>query len=442
MRFKHQFMKSFCIIFALAFICIFCAFSFDEENLSRVRTILNKYYYTNLPDSIISLPTIEDIIKEINKTDARTKYYTKDEFQEIINSTTQAGIGLSVSQDKKGLKIVNVIEKSPSSLVGVKPGDIIIEASGHNMEGLKMDDSLKYIMGEEGSFLKIIVLRGEKKIELNVVRKRINTDIASHILNGHIKYITILQFGYNVADDFQTQISEGLANKKIDSIIIDLRNNGGGYLQAGADVASFFIGNKTASIVYNRIDGNRSLKGRYNSLNLNKKIVLLVNKYSAGSSEILTSALKEYKKAFIIGSNTCGSSYVQELFQLPNGDELKLTSDCYLTPMGKPLDNVGVTPDLKVNENCDSQKVAELMLNSPRKLTSNNGYVKFSIINYGDVIINLAQVKNKDYYRALSQIVENIYYQKGILVGRGRSWKLIKGMDKNKFKNFILSNRC
>lgn len=244
--------------------------------------------------------------------------------------------------------MLSPIKNSPAEKAGVLPGDLIVSVDGIEYTAEDMTVAANKIKGKEGSEVKLVVLRGTETLEISIKRKNIVTSpVEGEVLENNIGYIEFSSFNDNTAEDFKTKFEE-LNKRGIKSLIIDLRNNGGGIVKEALQIADY-IADKGSVLIYEVDKNNKEKVERSeNDPVINMPIVVLVNENTASSSEILAGALKDLGKATIVGTKTYGKGVIQQLLTLPDGSGLKITSEKYLTPNKIEINKIGIEPDEKV----------------------------------------------------------------------------------------------
>jgi carboxyl-terminal processing protease len=388
--------------------------------IDEVRYILKNYYVDNVPDEVLNKPTIEEIIGGLG--DPYTEYFTSKEFEGFENAINNkiVGIGIRVEMVPEGVKIIDVIENSPALKAGLKEGDIIISADEHNLAGLPSEEALSYIKGEEGSQVAIQVKRGNEILQFSVSRTSFTLPtVQAKIVNNNIGYINIETFGQNTAAEFENKLKE-MERGGAQRYIIDLRNNTGGYLYTAIKIAGYFIGNKVALITKDRIDGEVKYYGEKQDITVDKPVIFLTNGYSASASEVLLGAVKDNKKAILIGTKTFGKGKVQSIAGLSDGGILKFTIQRFFSPLGKTIDKVGIAPDLPVTGEVDPFDVAVLLLGKPTDKVNREGYMQVKI-NGSGFAIDLNKARDKDYWKAYKYILNNIS-RGNLFLGTKKGW--------------------
>lgn len=295
---------------------------------------------------------IDTMIASLN--DPYTRFMSKKDFDDLTTSITSKiyGIGVNIYSNAGKIEVFNVIPATPADFSGLKQGDLIVAVDGKETNGMNVSEVATLVRGPENSVVELTVLRDGKKLVKKIKRKEIKIkNVKSSILDNHIGYIQIVSFmGGTTPNEFL----EALENtKNTDSIIIDLRGNTGGLLDNAVFIANMFIDNgEIVEIIY-RNGYKKSINANSMPKLLDKPVVVLVNGASASASEILSGALKDYKKAKLVGKKTFGKGLVQKVVPLPNKTGLNVTIARYLTPNGTDINKLGIKPDIEVGNEFD-----------------------------------------------------------------------------------------
>lgn len=316
-------------------------------DLNEVFQLLENYHISGVEADKLVTDAIEGMIAGLD--DPYTVYYTADEWEEYEGATNQdyVGVGMRLTEDTKGVYVVEVFANSPAETAGILKGDYITAVDGQNADGLAMQDLIQFILGPEGTKVSITVQRGEETLTLECVRAQIHLSaVYSQWFDGGIGYIELNNFSENADVEFIKALSEW-QDKEVNGLIIDLRGNPGGYLHTVSNIAEQFI---EEGILINTRDRYET-SGAYEIVDgksVNFPVVVMVNEDSASGAEILAGALQDYDIATIVGKNTYGKGSVQRLVPLSSDSVLKLTIEEYLTPLHHPVNNVGIKPDIEV----------------------------------------------------------------------------------------------
>jgi carboxyl-terminal processing protease len=257
------------------------------------------------------------------------------------------GIGAVISMKDNLLTVVSPIADSPAEKAGIKPGDKILEIDGQRTSNLSLVEATFKIRGPKGTTVKLLVLHeGENQpVEIQIVRAEITTTSVSWEMRDDIAYIRITQFLQTTGDELQAALAEAI-DKGARGVVLDLRNNPGGLLTASADVASQFLAMGLVAKVVDDTGNESVVMVKRGGIATHLPLVVLVNNGSASASEIVAGALQDYGRAKLIGSQTFGKGSVQIIHDLSDGSALHITAYKWLTPLGRPIDGVGLTPDI------------------------------------------------------------------------------------------------
>ena len=314
--------------------------------------------YKDLKDKYVEDVKGEELIEAATKgmfdyLDIYTSYIDKDttvDVQDRLNGEYK-GIGVEITNNDDGfVEIVTVFPNTPAEEVGLKTGDLIIFINGESMIGKTSADVANTIKGNPNvKFITLVYRRNGKdesaKIDISEV---IIPSVESKLLDGNIGYIKLSTFSNTTYDQVKSALEE-LESKGMKSLIIDLRDNSGGYLNSAKDISELFVKKGKAIYQLKYRDGSVETITSMSNNNRNYKVVVLVNEFSASASEILALALKESYGATIVGKKTYGKGTVQDTDILSNGSMIKFTSAYWLSPNGNSINNMGIEPDIEVD---------------------------------------------------------------------------------------------
>ena len=347
------------------------------ETLEDYRKIIDKYYLGDIDEEKLKEGAIAGYIKGLD--DEYTEYISKEDMADYMADTTGnfVGVGVYMVQDTEANKIMvlSPIKGSPAEKAGLQPGDYIIAVDGVTYTGEQMTEASNKIKGEAGTTVKLQIQRKDETLDIELTRENIKVNpVEGEVLENNIGYIEFSSFDDGTAEEFKAKFEE-LQGKGIKSLIIDLRNNGGGIVDEALEIANYIL-DKDSVILY-EVDknNNETVEKTTDDPIINMPIVILTNENTASSSEILAGALKDHKKATIVGEKTYGKGVIQRLLTLPDGSGLKITSEKYLTPNRTEINKVGIEPDEKVelpetvtnilnvekNEDTQLQKAIEIL---------------------------------------------------------------------------------
>ena len=347
------------------------------ETLEDYRKIIDKYYLGDIDEEKLKEGAIAGYIKGLD--DEYTEYISKEDMADYMADATGnfVGVGVYMVQDTEANKIMvlSPIKGSPAEKAGLQPGDYIIAVDGITYTGEQMTETSNKIKGETGTTVKLQIQRKDETLDIELTRENIKVNpVEGEVLENNIGYIEFSSFDDGTAEEFKTKFEE-LQGKGIKSLIIDLRNNGGGIVDEALSIANYIL-DKDSVILY-EVDknNNETVEKTTDDPIINIPIVVLTNGNTASSSEILAGALKDHKKATIVGEKTYGKGVIQQLLTLPDGSGLKITSEKYLTPNRTEINKIGIEPDEKVelpesvtsvlnverNEDTQLQKAIEIL---------------------------------------------------------------------------------
>lgn len=321
------------------------------NELNKYRKIIDKYYLGDVDEEKLKEGAIKGYIEGLG--DKYSEYISKEDMEDYMADTTGnfVGIGIYMVQDTKSNKIMvlSPIKGGPAEKAGIQPGDYIISVDDVDYAGDQMSVAANKIKGEAGTTVKIKILRDSETKEYELKREKITVNpVEGKVLDNNIGYLEFSSFDDGTAEEFKNKYEE-LQKQGITSLIIDLRNNGGGIVKETLEIADYIL-NKDDVILY-EVDKNdkETVEKSTNDPIINMPIVVLTNGNTASSSEILAGALKDHGKATIVGEKTYGKGVIQQLLTLPDGSGLKITSEEYLTPNKTKINGIGIEPDEQIS---------------------------------------------------------------------------------------------
>lgn len=329
------------------------------EKAAEIQNIIDKefLYGKNVKKEELRNMSLKGYVAGLG--DPYSVYYDEDETKELFESTEgrYAGIGALMAQDQetKEISIEEVYKDSPAEKAGMKTGDILVTVDGRNVTKMDLSDVADLVKGKEGTSVSISVRRDDEVIEMEAVRKVVETPtVAAEMKENQIGYLKISEFDTVTYDQFKTEMEE-LENNGMRGLIVDLRDNPGGNLDTVCEVLDEFLPEGT--IVYTEDkNGNRvETKKSDEEHQFTKPLAVLVNEKSASASEVFTGAIQDYGTGTIVGTQTYGKGIVQTLFSLSDGSCLKITTAQYFTPNGRNIHGTGITPDILLKKTEDGQ---------------------------------------------------------------------------------------
>lgn len=329
------------------------------KTLESFKTMIEQKYIGEIDEEKMIDGAIKGYVEGLG--DPYTEYLTKEEMKDFMEETNSeyVGIGVYLTKNKTDntILVVGVMKGSPALEAGMQAGDIIEKVDDIIYTGEQMDDAIKIMKGEEGTKVKVTVIRDGKEIDLNIVRRKITIEhVASQMLKDNIAYIQVDSFDSGVAETFKNQITQ-LKNDGAKGIIIDLRSNGGGIVDEATGIADLFLKNgETILITKAKESAEEITKSKNAPIIQDIPVVLLVNEGTASASEILAGALKDkYPNTTIVGKTTYGKGVIQTLYNLSDGSGIKITTEEYFTPNHNKINKEGIKPDVEVNLTKDSE---------------------------------------------------------------------------------------
>ena len=335
-----------------------------SQTLDTYRAVIDKYYLGDVDEQSLKEGAIQGYIEGLG--DPYTEYISKEDMEDYMEDTMGnfVGIGIYMIEDTETnqIMVLSPIKGSPAEKAGIQPGDYIISVNGEPCTADDMTVISTKIKGEEGSTVKLQILRGEETLDFEITRENIIVNpVEGEVLENNIGYIKFSSFDENTAEEFKTRFEE-LQSQGITSLIIDLRNNGGGIVDEALQIAGY-IADKDSVLLYEvDKDNKETVEKNESDPIINMPVIILTNENTASSSEILAGALKDLGKARIVGTTTYGKGVIQQILTLPDGSGLKITTEKYLTPNRTEINEVGIQPD----ETVELPESVESILNVDR----------------------------------------------------------------------------
>ena len=332
-----------------------------ETRLAYIRTMLEEDYLGELDDEQMLQMAIKGYVAGVG--DEYTTYYTPEEMNEQYETATgnYVGIGIYmiVNYEEGTITVVEPMEGSPALEAGIKEGDLITKVNGEEVNKDNANDMSNKIKGEEGTKVKLEISREGKKFEVEVERKKIEVShINSRMLEDNIAYIQVTDFDGGAAKEFKENYQD-LKSQGATSLIIDLRNNGGGVVDEAIDMLEMICDKGSTLLIETDKNGNELVEKSEEEPIIDIPIVVLVNGNSASASEIFAGALKDYNKATIIGTKTYGKGVIQTLTRLSDGSGLKMTTAEYCTPSRNKINKIGIEPNIRVELPDDIEELTD-----------------------------------------------------------------------------------
>ncbi len=318
--------------------------------LQKYKEIIDKYYLGDVDEEKLKEGAIKGYIEGLG--DPYTEYISADEMEDYLSDTMGNFVGIGIymvkNTEKGKIQVLAPIKGSPAEKAGIQAGDLILTVDGVDYSADEMTIASNKIKGEEGTTVTIEVLRGTetKKYELKREKVKVN-QVEGKVLSNNIGYINFTSFDETTADDFKAKFEE-LNKQGIKSLIIDLRNNGGGIVDQALQIADY-VADKDSVLLYEVDKNNKeTVKKAKTDPIINMPIMILTNENTASASEILAGALKDLGKAKTVGTTTYGKGVIQQILKLSDGSGLKVTIEEYQTPNRNKIHKIGIAPDEEV----------------------------------------------------------------------------------------------
>ena len=326
----------------------------DDEltkTLKGIEEIIDKYYLKDVDEQKAIDGAIQGYIEALG--DEYTEYIPADEMkeytQDIMGNFVGIGIYMIQNTEENTIEVLSPIKDSPAEKAGILAGDIIVGVDGVNYTGDEIDTVANNIKGEEGTTVKIEIRRGEETLTFDIERAKVITNpVLSEKLENNIGYLQITSFDEGTAEDFENKFNS-LKDQEITSLIIDLRNNGGGIVEEALQIIDYIVPKGQEILITVDKDQKEEIEKSKDDVLIDMPIVVLVNEYSASASEIVAGALKDLNEATLVGKTTYGKGVIQQLLSLSNGAGLKVTVEEYYTPNRTKIDGVGIKPNEEIN---------------------------------------------------------------------------------------------
>ena len=357
------------IILTIIFFNLIIADGFSKNNLyekidlfGEVLENIKKEYVDDVDQTEMMDSAINGVLQSL---DPYSAYMTPELFKEMQTDTSGkfGGLGIEISMEAGVVKVISPIEGTPAEVAGIKSGDYIVKIGDEQVQGKSLMEAVKLMRGPVGTTIDLTVRRKnvKKPLEFKIKRKiievqSVNSETISKKKN--IGYIRLKSFNENSDKQFLKSIKNFEKNSKIKGYVIDLRNNPGGLLTQAINITDFFLNDgEIVSTKGRKVSETRKFFAREGDETKGKPVVVLINNGSASASEIFAGALKDHKRAIILGENSYGKGSVQSIIPLRNGGGMRLTISKYYLPSGKSISEVGVTPDILVEEVGDDFKI-------------------------------------------------------------------------------------
>ena len=320
---------------------------------------INKEYVDEVDQSKSMDAAINGLLQSL---DPYSAYMTPESLDNMQTETSGkfGGLGIEVGMEAGVIKVISPIDNTPAANAGLKAGDYIVKINNTQVQGKSLTEAVDLMRGPVGSSIEITVRRRDikKALIFNITREIIQVQsVKSELIDNNIGYIRLTSFNENSSKQIKKKINKLNKNKDLKGYILDLRNNPGGLLSQAIKISDFFLENgEIVSTKSRKVSENRKWFAKKGDLTNGKTLIVIINYGSASASEIVAGALKDHKRAIILGENSYGKGSVQSIIPLKNRGAIRLTIAKYYLPSGKSISEVGVTPDIEVTEGSDDFK--------------------------------------------------------------------------------------
>lgn len=314
-------------------------------------------------EAALSRAAIKGMVEELKKSnDPYALFFNRQSYRSLQELTTGRFTGIGVWLKTKGdeaLTIVSVLPDTPALEAGLRAGDVIREVDGESLDGVNSDEAVGMIKGPDGSEVTLEVERAGDLLSFTMTRAEIELpNLEAEMRGGDIGYVRLFGFARQAGAQLRREV-QSLLDRGATGIVLDLRDNGGGLFTEGVEVASVFIDEGDVVTYRDADEGDTDYEVTGNAVR-EVPLVVLVNEGTASASEIVAGALQDHDRAILIGATTYGKGSVQEVVRLPDDSAMKFTTAAYLTPDGRNINGQGITPDVKVKFDPDSNTDAQL----------------------------------------------------------------------------------
>ena len=327
---------------------------------SEVLNKINNEYVEEIDQSEVMDAAIDGALQSL---DPYSSYMSPEMLLNMQTETSGefGGLGIEVSMESGVVKVISPIEDTPASRAGVKAGDYIVKINNVQVQGKSLSEAVDLMRGKVGSDIEITVRRkGVKKaLTFNITREIIKIQsVKSEILEDKVGYLRLNAFNENSSDQIKNKLKEIKKNKSVKSYILDLRNNPGGLLSQAIKISDFFLNEgEIVSTKSRNKSENKKFFAKKGDVIDGKTLIVLINYGSASASEIVAGALKDHKRAILLGEQSYGKGSVQSIIPLKNKGAIRLTISKYYLPSGKSISDVGIVPDIEVAEETEDFKM-------------------------------------------------------------------------------------
>ena len=365
-KINHMTRKSLIIFFSVLIFYIPTVYSSENDIYKKIDLFgevlekINKEYVDDVNQSESMDSAINGLLQSL---DPYSAYMSPQIFNEMQTETSGefGGLGIEVSMESGVVKVISPIDDTPASRAGIKAGDYIVKIDNTQVQGKSLSEAVELMRGPVGTSIELTIRRrGEKKaLNFIIVREIIEIQsVKTDVLEKNVGYIRLTSFNENSGEQIKEKIKELENKKKVKAYILDLRNNPGGLLSQAIRITDYFLDNgEIVSTKSRKASENKKWFAKEGDLTKGKTLIVMINYGSASASEIVAGALKDHKRAILIGENSFGKGSVQSIIPLKNNGAIRLTVAKYYLPSGKSISEVGVSPDIEIDEESDDFQI-------------------------------------------------------------------------------------
>lgn len=334
-----------------------------DTKMNKLASYIETFYLDDVSEEDMAEGTFKGVVAALG--DPYSEYYTEEEYESLMESTSGEynGIGVSISQKEENgeITIATVFDDTPAKEAGIQEGDVIVAVDGNDMTGKSSQDVVSMIKGKTDGTVTITVMRNGEKLDLQVeIRKVERPTVANHMMDGNIGYIKLSEFDGVSTSQFSEALNE-LKDQGMEKLVIDIRDNPGGRLDVVCDLLDLFV-DKDKLIVYTK-DKNGNKQEEYTRYDASVKdipISIIVNGNSASAAEVFTGVMQDYGLAKIVGTQTFGKGIVQKILDMGDGSAVKLTVSKYYLPNDENIHGQGITPDYVIDADENTEEDVQL----------------------------------------------------------------------------------
>ncbi len=334
-----------------------------DTKMNKLASYIETFYLDDVSEEDMAEGAFKGIVAALG--DPYSEYYTEEEYESLMESTSGEynGIGVSISQKEENgeITIATVFDDTPAKEAGIQEGDVIVAVDGNDMTGKSSQDVVSMIKGKTDGTVTITVMRNGEKLDIQVeIRKVERPTVANHMMDGNIGYIKLSEFDGVSTSQFSEALNE-LKDQGMEKLVIDIRDNPGGRLDVVCDLLDLFV-DKDKLIVYTK-DKNGNKQEEYTRYDASVKdipISIIVNGNSASAAEVFTGVMQDYGLAKIVGTQTFGKGIVQKILDMGDGSAVKLTVSKYYLPNDENIHGQGITPDYVIDADENTEEDVQL----------------------------------------------------------------------------------